>query len=499
MPISRRTAVSVLSGSAAMLPLGLVAQAQTTARRSVVLGISLEPDSLDPTSSPSASIGEIVHYNVLEGLTRIEENGSTSALLAKSWVRSPDGKTYTFQLHKDVQFHDGTVCDAAAVKFSFERAKAPASNNKAQKALFNNIASIATPNAHTVVLTLNHADGNLLFRLGENTAVILHPQSAAQAVAHPIGTGPYRFERWNKGWGVTLAKFVAYRHAAQVQVQEVTFRFINNPTDQARLVLSGEVDMLFNIAAQNVAQFYDNSRYRVMIGASNGKGMLAINNRRKPLDDVRVRRAITHAIDREAFIQKMLDGRGKAIGSHFSPTEPGYVHLVGMYPYDPERAKALLKEAGIKTPLRLSLTLPPTPYARSDRNLLTDALAKIGIEAVPEYVTWAEWLEGTFKGHFDLTMINHVEPLDYPIYTDPQYYFGYDSAAFRDLVARHASTDNARERHRLFADIQRHLATDAVNAWIFASQITAVSRKGLTGWWMNYPIFAHDIAALRWD
>lgn len=502
MPISRRTMASLLASSATGVSLGWGSPLQAHAepsRRSVVIGISLEPDSLDPTTSPSASIGEVVHYNVFEGLTRIEENGSTSALLAQSWTRSADGKTYTFQLHKGVLFHDGTACDAAAVKFSFDRAKAADSKNKAKKILFDNIASITTPTPHTVVLTLNHADGNLLFRLGENTAVVLHPETAAQAATHPVGTGPYRFEHWKKGWGVTLVKFPGHRQAALVQVPQVTFRFINNPPDQASAVLSGEVDMLFNIATQNVSQFQDNNRYRVMIGASNGKGMLAINNRRKPLNDVRVRRAITHAIDREAFIRKMLDGRGRAIGSHFSPTEPGYIHLAGMYPYDPERARALLKEAGVKTPLLLSLTLPPTPYARSDRALLVDALAQIGIHATPIHVSWSQWLEGTFKSDFDLTMINHVEPLDYPIYTDPEYYFGYDSPAFRNLVARHAASDNARERQTLLADIQRHLATDAVNAWIFASQITAVSRKGLTGWWMNYPIFVHDVAALRWE
>ena len=131
--------------------------------------------------------------------------------------------------------------------------------------------------------------------------------------------------------------------------------------------------------------------------------------------------------------------------------------------------------------------------------MLAENLAQVGIELKSEVVTWPQWLEGPFKGHFDLTMINHVEPLDYPIYADPDYYFGYDSPAFRELMARHAASDNPRERQMLFVQLQRHLAHDAVNAWIFASQITAVARKGLKGWWMNYPIFAHDIAAMRWD
>lgn len=502
MSINRRDfACSTLARMGALT--GLAAGVPSTwaqnHQRAVTLSLSLEVDSLDPTTSASASIGELVHYNVFEGLTKIEESGATSPLLAASWERSPDGRRYTFALRQGVQFHDGSPFDAAAVKFSFERAKAPGSVNKAKKVLFDNIASISTPDAHTVVLTLHNPDANVLFRLGENTAVILHPRSAAQAATHPVGTGPYRFERWQKGWGVTLVKSASFRQAAQVQIPQVTFRFINDPQAQAAAVLSGEVDMLFNIAVQTVQQFQSNSQYLVLVGSSSGKGMLAINNKRKPLDDVRVRRAITHAIDREAFITRVLGGRAKAIGSHFSPTEAGYVHLAGLYPYDPQRSRALLKTAGVKLPLVLGLTLPPTPYARNDRAFMVDALAQIGVQVRIEEVTWPEWLAGTFKGQFDLTVINHVEPLDYHIYADPQYYFGYDSPAFRALVARHAASQTARERQLLFADLQRHLADDAVNAWIYAAQITTVARKGIKGWWMNYPIFAHDIAALRWE
>lgn len=501
MPLTRRDfACSTLAHAVPLV--GMVAPAAVHAQgvqRAIAVSLSLEPPTLDPTMAASASIGEVVHYNVLEGLTKIEENGTVSPLLAKAWTRSYDGKTYTFVLRQDVLFHDGAPFDARAVKFSFERAKAPESTNKARKVLFDHITAITTPDAHTVVLQLDHADANLPFRLGENTAVILHPASAALAATQPVGTGPYRFASWKKGTGITLTRHAAFHRAAQVHIPEVTFRFINEPGEQVAAVLAGEVDMLFNIAPQNLARFQTAQHYQVMVGSSNGKGMLAINNRRKPLDNVRVRRAITHAIDREAFIKRMLGGRGKAIGSHFSPTEAGYVHLTGVNPHNPAKARALLKEAGVKLPLKLTLSLPPTPYARTDRDLLVDALADVGIQVQTDYLTWPQWLEGPFKGDFDLTMINHVEPLDYHIYGDPHYYFGYDSPAFRDLLARHAAADNARERQVLFASMQRHLANDAVNAWIYAAQVTAVSRKELRGWWMSFPILAHDIAALRWD
>src|SRR5690606_39093113 len=136
-------------------------------------------------------------------------------------------------------------------------------------------------------------------------------------------------------------------------------------------------------------------------------------------NDVRVRRAITHAIDREGLLRRGFDGRGYPIGSHFAPTDPGYLHLENLYPYSPDRARALLAEAGVRTPLRLQCALPPTPYAVTGAPLLVQYLAEVGIVAEPVPMSWAQWLAGPFKGDFDMTLINHVEPLDYLIYTDP--------------------------------------------------------------------------------
>lgn len=476
-----------------------VARAQDAPHSSVVFNIALEPGSLDPTTASGASVAEVVHYNVLETLVKINEDGSVAPLLAQSWTVAQAGQVYTFRLRPGVRFHDGTVMDAGAVLFTFNRARAPGSPNKAKKALFDNIADLSAPDPHTVVLTLRNADPTTLFRLGEAPACILHPHSAPLASTHPIGTGPYVFKHWKRGWGVALQKSEHFRDAAQVKIASAVFRFISDPQDQTQAGMGGDVDVFFNIATQHVSHFLPDQRYQVLIGASSGKTLLALNHRRAPLGDVRVRRAITHAIDRESFVHTALGGRGQAIGSHFSPSDAGYVHLAGVYPFQPARARALLKEAGVRTPLVLRLALPPTPYARLGGPAVVDALKAVGIEARVELLDWAQWLQGPFKGDFDLTLINHVEPLDYAIYTDPGYYFGYDSAAFRALVARHGASTQPRERQQLFADLQRHLATDAANAWLFAPQISTVARKGLKGLWMNYPIFVHDLAALSWQ
>jgi len=498
MTTDRRTVNALLAG----LPLALahpLAAAQSR-RDAVVLGMVLEPPGLDPTVGAAAAIGEIVHYNILEGLTKIGVEGAVTPLLAENWTVAPDGKTYTFALRKGVTFSDGSAFDAQAVKFSFERAKAPGSTNKAKKAVFDNLSSVVVLEPHIVSLVLDEPDATLPFRLGENTAVILHPNSAAQAATRPVGTGPYKLDSWSRGSAVSLVKWDGYRDAAKVRIKKATFRFINDPAAQVAALLAGDIDGMPRFAAlQALAQLRTDKRFTVEVGSTAGKGIMAINNRRKPLDDLRVRRALAHAIDRQAFIAGAQEGLGRPIGSHFAPTDMGYLDLTKRYPYDPDKARALLRDAGVATPLELTLTLPPPPYARKGGEIVAAMLAKVGVKAKIENVEWAQWLAGAFKGNFDLTLIVHVEPLDYATaYADPNYYFGYDSALFRGLVATLAATSSRSEKARLWRDIQRQLAEDAVNVFIWNPAQVAVYRRGLRGLWSSSPIFANDLAAVSW-
>lgn len=498
MTITRRTLNNLLAG----LPLaGALPAALAQSRKdSVVLGMVLEPPGLDPTVAPAAAIGEIVHYNIFEGLTKVAMDGSVTPLLAESWSMAPDGKAYTFKLRKGIRFSDGAAFDAAAVKFSFERAKAPGSTNKAKKAVFDNISSIDTPDPYTVILVLNNAEAMLPFRLGENTAVILHPASAATAASKPVGTGPFKLDSWNKGSAVTLTRWDGHRDAAKIKIKRVVFRFINDPAAQVAALLAGDIDGMPRFGAlQALKQFQADPRFTVEVGSTAGKGIMSINNRKAPFNDVRVRRALNHAIDRRAFIDGAQEGLGKPIGSHFAPTDLGYLDLTKTYPYDPEKAKALLREAGVTTPLNVTLSLPPPQYARKGGEIIAAQLAKVGVIAKIENVEWAQWLAGPFKGNFDLTIINHVEPLDYATaYADPNYYFGYDSAKFRGLVSTLAATSNPKEKARLWGDIQRQLAEDAVNVFIWNPAQVAVFKKNLRGLWNSSPIFANDMTAVSW-
>ncbi|MBR0893411.1 ABC transporter substrate-binding protein [Bradyrhizobium tropiciagri] len=479
-------------------PLPSLAQGK---KDSVVMGMTLEPPGLDPTNAAAAAIAEVTLYNIYETLTKINEDGSVSPLLAESWQASPDLKTYTFKLRKGVKFHNGEPFDSAAVKFSYERAAAPASTNK-DRSLYQAFTSVTTPDADTIVIALKYSEPNLPFLLGQASGSIVEPKSAPTDVTQPVGTGPYTLGSWAKGSSMTLVKWPEYRNAAAIKLAKVTIRFIGDPAAQVAALLSGDVDAFPRVgAARSLAQFKADPRFSVLIGGSKAKTIVGINERKKPLDDVRVRRAILAAIDRKAMIDGAVDGFGTPIGSFYTPGSLGYVDTTGINPYDPELAKKLLAEAGVKTPLELSLKLPPPAYARQGGEILAAQLAKVGIIAKIENVEWAQWLSQVFTGphNYDLTIVSHVEPFDLVKLTEPDYYLGYKSEAFNALYQQIMATPDESGRAKLLGDAQRMLATDAVAGFLFQPQWITIASKKLKGVWKEVPQFENDFSTWSWE
>ena len=215
--------------------------AQAAPKDTVTLGMILEPPGLDPTAGAAAAIGEVTHYNIFEGLTKINSDFSVTPLLAESWSFAPDLKTLTFKLRKDVRFQDGELFTSKDVKFSFERAAAKDSTNK-EKAFFASIEAIDASDPTSVSLKFKAPSFDALFHLGMNTAVIVDEKSAAANATNPIGTGPYKFANWAKGSSVTLEKWSGFRDADKIAIKKATFRIINDPSAATAALLAGDVD-----------------------------------------------------------------------------------------------------------------------------------------------------------------------------------------------------------------------------------------------------------------
>jgi len=496
--VNRRSVLTSTAATAALASLPLVAHAQSK-KGTLVMGMALEPaPGLDPTGGAAAAIGEITLYNIFETLTKINSDGSVTPLLAESWEISPDLTSYTFRLRKGVTFQNGEPFNANTVKFSFERAAAEKSVNK-DKRTFAKMQRVAAIDEHTVVILNKELDPDFLFLLGQGTAIMVEPKSAETNATKPVGTGPFQLDAWNKGASVVLTKWKGYRDAAAIKLDKVTFRFVSDPAAQVAALLAGDIDAFPRVTPRAVPQFKTNSRFQVIVGGSRAKTILAINNKKKPLDDVRVRRAILAAIDRKAVVDGAGDGFGVPIGSHYVPGAFGFVDTTGINPFNIDKAKALLAEAGVKLPLELSLKLPPPPYARQGGEVIAAQLAKVGIIAKIENVEWAQWLSGVYRAkNYDLSIVSHVEPFDLDNYAKADYYWGYENPKFNALFDRIQSAPRPADRAKLLGDAQRMLANEAVNGFLFQPQWITIANKNVKGLWKDVPYFVNDLSAVYW-
>ncbi len=499
MTILKTMARSTALAAALTMGASLVAINAWAAKTDVTLGMVLEPPHLDPTAGAAAAIDEVVYANIFEGLTRIGSKGEVLPALAESWTVSDDGKTYTFKLHTGVKFHDGTDFDANDVKFSLDRARGEKSTN-AQKALFKGIASVDVVDPATVKITLSAPAGNFTFSLGWGDAVIVAPESAANNKTNPVGTGPFKFSKWAKGSSIEMVRNDSY-WGQPVALSKATLRFIPDPAAAVSAMLAGDVDGFANFPApESLPQLRADPRFKVVVGSTEGETILSTNNKQPPFDKLAVRQAIAHAIDRQAIIDGAMFGLGTPIGTHFAPHHPAYrADLINTYPYDLDKAKALLAEAGFPNGFKATIKLPPPSYARRGGEIIAAQLRKIGIDLEIIPVEWAQWLDQVFKKKdFDLTIVSHTEPQDINIYARDGYYFQYSSDAFKKVMSNlNLATDQAK-RYALMGKAQEIITKDAVNGYLFELAKAGVWNAKLKGMWENAPVQATDLTGVSW-
>ena len=490
LAVAGAVALSVMAAPAA--------HAAYLARSDIVVAMQLEPPHLDPTSAAAGAIDSVLYSNVFEGLTRFASDGSIIPGLAESWEISEDGTVYTFKLHAGVTFHDGTTMDAEDVKFSLDRARAEESTN-AQKALFAGITAVDVVDPTTVKITLNGPNGNFLFNLAWGDAVIVAPESIDGIKQKPIGTGAFRFVEWVQGDRIVLEKYKKY-WGTPAKLNKVTFKFISDPTAAFAAMMAEDIDAFAGFPApENLPQFDADPRFKVLVGSTEGETILSTNNKQPPFDNPLVRKAVAHAIDRQAIIDGAMFGYGTPIGTHFAPHHPAYVDLTGDSAHDPAKAKALLAEAGLPDGFETTLHLPPPSYARRGGEIIAAQLRAVGIETEITNLEWAQWLEEVFRGkNFGLTIVMHSEPFDIGIYARPEYYFQYDNPDLQALIAELEGENDTGKRTEILQKAQTIISEDYVNGFLFQQARPTIVKAGVKGIWKDAPTQAVDLTAVHW-
>jgi peptide/nickel transport system substrate-binding protein len=465
----------------------------------LVVQVAAEPPGLDLTATPASATAGVVFYNIQECLVKIDRHGKIVPWLAERWHTS-DNRNYTFFLKRGVRFHNGRELKAADVKFVFERAMNPETKHP-YPGYYAAIGDIIVKDEYTITFSLKSLNANFLLNLARQGSVI-YPREAVETLkGAPVGTGPFRFGDWVRGDRITLTKNPDYHVKGLPKLERVTFRFIADPNAAQAALKAGDVDAsLFGLGPEHITELRRDPRFAVIEGSTTNDVILAMNNGKKPFSDVRVRRAMTHALDKREILNGAMFGMGRILGSNVDPLNPYFVDLAGALPHDPAKAKKLLAEAGYPGGFEAVLRVSPQYYytVRAGE-IIVGQLQKVGVRVRLEQIEWGQWLSRVWKeAEYDLTIIGHAEAWDIANYANAKYYFRYDSPRFQELFQKSEVTLDDHARRDLYVQMQRLLVEDAPAVWLFMHPRLAVTKKGVQGIWKDLPLPASDLSEVGW-
>ncbi|PPA85661.1 ABC transporter substrate-binding protein [Brevibacillus laterosporus] len=396
--------------------------------KTLIVGRGGDSVGLDPitiTDGESARVTE----NIMETLVKYKkENTEVIPGLAEKWDITPDGKEYTFHLRKGVTFHDGTPFNAEAVKFNFERwmDKNNPYHDKEGYEYYNDmfggykgdkdhvIASVDVKDEYTVVLTLNRPLAPLMQNLGMFPFAIASPDAVKKGTKEfnekPVGTGPFKFEKWNRNDSITISKNTDYWQKGLPKLDKVIFKVI--PDNSARLtaLTSGEIDIMDGLNPDDAKSVKENKDLQLFVRPSMNAGWLGFNIEKKPLDNVKVRQAMGHAVDKQGMIEAFYSGFAQPATNPLPPSIWSHNDQIKDREYNLEKAKQLLTEAGYPNGFKVKFwAMPvPRPYIINGQKMaeaIQQDFKKIGIDAEIVSMDWATYLDKTKKGEQELYLL----------------------------------------------------------------------------------------------
>ncbi|TCO38112.1 peptide/nickel transport system substrate-binding protein [Kribbella antiqua] len=452
----------------------------TGASQSLAIGLVAEPASLDFTTTDGAAIPQALLGNVYETLVKLDESGKIVPSLAKSWTTSPDRKTYTFDLVDNAKFTNDKPFTAADAVFSINRVKTAWTTQL--KAAMDVVQNVKALSATQLQVTLSRPSNDWLFRMTTRIGAMFSETGVSALATAPIGTGPFKFSKWNRGDSIVLQRNDGY-WGSKPYFNEITLKYFKDPTALNNALLTGTINVIGTVQApEALSQFTSNDKYQVIEGTTNGEVLLSFNNSEPIFKDIRTRQGIRQAIDHKALLDTCFAGRGKLIGSMVPPTDPWYEDLTSIDPYDLAKAKSLLQASGAagKT---LRLRLPTLPYAISCGQVVKSQLEQAGLKVQIDQLEFpAAWLTTVLKNaDYDMSIIAHVEPRDLgTVFGSTKYYTKYDDPTLRQLLAA-ADTGNEAAQIDNMKKAARRLSEQAAADWLFLLPNLIVADKNLTG------------------
>ena len=468
----------------------------------IVVGIAQDlEDSLDPHKAVAAGTKEVL-FNMYEGLLKPDPDGNIIPAVAESYEVSEDGTLYTFKLRDNVKFHDGTPVTAEDVQYSIEKS-AGLTGEDSLIAAFSLIEEVAVTDEHTVTITLSEGDFDFPSYLAMTNAAII-PKANTEPDTKPIGTGPYRYVSRSPQENIVMKRFDDY-WGEKAYIEDVTFKIEANADSIVMDLLGGSIDMFPRLTTTQVAQLSDD--FTIYEGTMNLVQALYLNNAVKPFDDIRVRQALCYATDIDGLLELAFDGKGSPIGSSMFPSFGKYYveELNDVYPYDPEKAKELLKEAGYENGFDFTITVPSNYQPHIDTaEVLTEQYKAIGVNATINLVEWSSWLSDVYTNRDFTSTVIGVDAssmtaralLERFVSDAGNNFINFNDPAYDEVFARATSTADDAESTEAYKELEKILTEDAANVYLQDMAEFVALNKKFEGYTF-YPMYIQDIAKLK--
>ncbi|MBQ4781511.1 glutathione ABC transporter substrate-binding protein GsiB [Pectobacterium versatile] len=487
------------------------------AAKDAVIAVGSTFTSLDPYDA-NDSLSQTVAKSFYQGLFGFDKDMKLVNVLADSYDASPDGLTYTVKLHPGVKFHDGSAFNAAAVKVNLDRASNP-DNRLKRYNLFKMIDKTEAVDDLTVKITLKTPFSAFVNNLAHPAAVMISPAALKQYGKdigfHPVGTGPYRFVAWNQTDFVKVEKFNGYWKAGLPKLDSITWRPVVDNNTRAALLQTGEAQFAYPIPFEQAKVLEKNDKLALVASPSILHRYISMNVTQKPFDNLKVREALNYAINKEALIKVAFSGYATPAEGPL-PSSIDYSVKYHPWPYDPAKARELLKEAGY--PDGFTTTLWSSHNHSTAQKVLQftqQQLAQVGVKVqvtamdagqraaevegkgVKETgvrLFYTGWSAST--GEADWALSPLFATASWPpaqfntaFYSNPQ--------VDADLANALKTTDRT-EKQKLYKDAQDKIWADA--PWIFLAteRLVSANSKKLTGFYvMPDTLFSFEEADLK--
>ncbi len=477
------------------LTLACALSAASVSAQTLRIGLAEDPDVLDPTLARSF-VGRVVFASLCDKLFDVDEKLAIVPQLATAYQWSADHKVLTLKLRPGVTFHDGQKLDAAAVKFNLERHKTLAGSNRRGELL--PVTSIDVVDPLTVKLNLAAPFAPLLTVLADRAGMMVSPKAAQENPsgfgAKPVCSGPFKFVERVAQDRIVLERFANYWNKDSIHFDKVIYQPIVDSTVRLANLKSGQLDFIERVASSDMAALKADTKFNVARITELGYQGVTINTsgnemaQKNPLGrDPRVREALELALDRDGIVQVAVDGEGESGNQWLSTANPFYAKNVPLPKRNIERAKALLKEAGVPNP-SFTLMTPTTSDGQKVAQVIQSMAKEAGFDVKIQATEFATSLNLADKGQFEAYLLNWSGRADpdgnlFSFYgcKQPLNYSGYCKPELDELLTKSRSTLDPTARAKLFEQVAAVVLKDRPIVYLYHRKWLWAFSKKLSG------------------